>query len=263
VFVHETGAYAEGALAIEPVSACFPCAAGAVCHHLSCRQDFSPADIAAVVQFALGEGPQPTPARARILRATRVESGRLEYRPIWNPGNGDDEALRQAFGRMWEITLPGVSCDAIAVGTPERDVAGTAKADERAAALEVLHQLAGRAADLARRIPRAEGTRQTEWSAEVHSSLESAVRLGQLEPITQPIVGYLRTALESCAARDVKSISAVYCREWSNAARRAGILAELIAPRAEHRRASCGANPASHEPRPTSSHPPATPSTAP
>ncbi len=117
VFVHETGPYAEGSLAIEPTSPCFPCVAGAVCHHLSCREDFTPSDIAAAAQFALGQGTLPRLARARILRATRIASGRLEYRPIWNPGSNDEEAMRQAFGRMWELSLPSVASDPEAVGT--------------------------------------------------------------------------------------------------------------------------------------------------
>jgi ADP-heptose:LPS heptosyltransferase len=230
VFVHETGPYAEGSLAIEPASGCFPCVAGAVCHHLSCREDFTPLDIAAVVQFALGTGPRPRPARARILRAARTVSGRLEYRPIWNPGTNDHDALRQAFGRMWDLTLPMPSCDPETAGADEREPLDERHAEARCAALSELTTLATRAATIARQIPVVVPAHQSQLSAELHRALEHAIRLGQLEPATQPIVGYLRTALESCTARDVADVARVYGREWSAAGHRAAILSELISP---------------------------------
>ena len=43
VYVHETGPYGVGHLAVEPTISCFPCAPGSVCSHLSCRDDFTPA----------------------------------------------------------------------------------------------------------------------------------------------------------------------------------------------------------------------------
>ena len=229
VFVHETGPYAEGALAIEPTSGCFPCVAGAVCHHLSCREDFTPSDIASVVQFALGAAPLPRLARARLLRATRIASGRLEYRPLWNPGSNDSEAMRQAFGRMWERTLPSASCDPDAVGVEERQLPEPALAPARRAALSELGVLAARATRVSQQIPVTDPTQQARLSEALHGSLEHAIRLGQIEPATQPIVGYLRTALESCTARDVADVSRIYANEWAGAARRAALLAELIA----------------------------------
>jgi ADP-heptose:LPS heptosyltransferase len=228
VFVHETGPYAAGSLAIEPASACFPCVAGAVCHHLSCREDFTPPDIAAVVLFALGSGPLPQLARARVLRATRIESGRLEYRPIWNPGSNDEEAMRQAYGRMWELSLPSVPCDPEVVGTGLRAVLDPSRAEVTHRALTELRGLAERATQAARQIPTATPALQARGSENLHRLLQEAIRLGQLEPVTQPIVGYLRTALESCLARDVASVARIYSREWSAAGRRAEILVELI-----------------------------------
>ena len=85
VYMHETGPYGTGHLAVEPTIACFPCAPGSVCSHLSCRDDFAPHEIAAIVGYALGHGPLPRPARARVLEARTTQSGRLEYVPLWLP----------------------------------------------------------------------------------------------------------------------------------------------------------------------------------
>ena len=78
VFAHETGPYGEGHLVIEPQMSCFPCAGGSECHHLACRDAFTPEDIAALVRHALGRGPVPRPTGARILEGGFGESGRLE-----------------------------------------------------------------------------------------------------------------------------------------------------------------------------------------
>jgi ADP-heptose:LPS heptosyltransferase len=228
VFVHETGAYLEGAIAVEPVSACFPCAAGAVCHHLACREDFTPDDIAALACFAVGEGPLPRPARARVLRATRVRSGRLEYRPLWDPAPADAELLRQAFGEMWDRTLPSASPDVSASGTAIRGVLNGDVRATHVSSLASFVRLADRAASIASTIPGAGPAGLYEASVQLQESLERAVLLGQLGVAVQPIVGYLRTAIESCAEREVAKVAEVYGEEWAAAARRARLLADLL-----------------------------------
>jgi len=95
--------------------------------------------------------------------------------------------------------------------------------------LSELGAIASRATRAAQQILVTDPTQQFRLSEALHHSLEHAIRLGQIEPVTQPIVGYLRTALESCTARDVASVSRTYANEWADAARRAALLTELIA----------------------------------
>lgn len=105
VFAHETGPYGEGHLVIEPLMSCFPCASGSECHHLACRDAFTPEDIAALVRHALGRGPVPQPPGARILEGRFRETGRLEYRPIWTPTAELQDLIRPLTAEMWEPTL--------------------------------------------------------------------------------------------------------------------------------------------------------------
>ena len=105
VFAHETGPYGEGHLVIEPQMSCFPCAGGSECHHLACREAFDPEDVAMLVRHALGRGPIPRPAGARILEGRFRASGRLEYRPLWTPTDDLQDLVRPLTAEIWESTL--------------------------------------------------------------------------------------------------------------------------------------------------------------
>ena len=110
VFAHETGPYGEGHFVIEPVIDCFPCAAGAQCRHLDCRDLIVPRDVAALVCHALGAGPLPRPSSARILCGRFTRTGRLEYRRVWSPVPAPREVIRQAAADVWETTLGIGAC---------------------------------------------------------------------------------------------------------------------------------------------------------
>jgi len=219
VFVHETGPYGVGHVAVEPASACFPCAAGSVCHHLSCREDFTPADIAAVVRFALGEGPCPMPARARVLQASRTITGRLEFRPLWEPSADVSGGLRTAFARMWEATLPvpAPACDVVADAD---DLTLQVSVD----GLERLMALAESAAHEVGRLQKASPARQAASAAALDGLLGKATTLASFDPVVHPIVAFLRTEIESCASHDVGELVTTYRSAWRAAAERAGWL---------------------------------------
>jgi hypothetical protein len=232
VFVHETGPYGVGHVAVEPASACFPCAAGSVCHHLSCREDFTPADIAAVAVFALGEGPCPQPARARVLRGERTATGRLEFRPIWEPSTDVSGGLRPAFARMWEATLP-VPTPGIAAGPVFEDAA--VAIDASVDGLERLIALADRAASEIARVQKAPLERQAVIASALDGLLAKATTLASIDPVTHPIVAFLRTDIESCASREVGELVTAYRNAWHAAAHRASWLSSALRPeRSQH-----------------------------
>lgn len=227
VFVHETGPYGDGHIAVEPVSACFPCLPGAACSHLSCRDDLTPDDIAAIVRFALGDGPMPTPRRARLLQAGRTASGRLQYVPIWSPSATHDEMLRRASAEMWERALgvPGhVAADMIA---PRDDLDASAFRAARRALARVAGS-ARAAAEAAAQIRHASAATQADLSTRIDSHLQAMEIEGQLEPACQPIVAYLKVATESIAERDVDVVAPAYERELTAAAERAMLLIQLL-----------------------------------
>ena len=210
VFVHETGPYGAGHIAVEPVSGCFPCAAGSICHHMSCRDDLRPEDIAGIARFALGEGLRPQPARVRILQAARTETGRIEYQPVWDPTGGAESLLRRALSRVWEGSAgvgPSVSYDTDG--------------------LESLAALAARAATLAVKIARGRGPAGA-LSAELESSLRRALTLGETDVAVKALVSYLRTEVESCTLRDVEGVARAYASAWQATADRAVRLMELV-----------------------------------
>jgi ADP-heptose:LPS heptosyltransferase len=243
VFVHETGPYGEGHFVIEPEMACFPCTAGSVCHHISCRESFTPADIAALVAHALGEGPLPRPAGARISTGTFTSSGRIAYRTLWTPGSNRTEAIRHASAEMWEETMPVprlVGCAAsLQAGAHARLKPGSTSAGRAAltvlsdfsaehAALQRLASHATGAAALARRIPRAPNAERETLSQRINETLQAIRLLGHTDPICQPIAAYLLVRLEGVLACDVGAVAQAYVSECSDASRRAGRLSELL-----------------------------------
>ena len=233
VFVHETGPYAVGSLAVEPASACFPCAAGAVCRHLSCREDLTPCDIAGLALYALEGGPLPRPARARVLQAARAGSGRLEFRALWDPSRAQAEQVRHAFARMWERSL------GVAAPLPEAIGTDVPVATPGNAAVEALQALEGRAREAhaaARGLGRASVTRLAELGRALEARLEHELTMAAVEPVITPLVAYLRTALESLTDRSVASLAAAYAREWAATAERARWLREDLSGRSRVRR---------------------------
>jgi len=226
VFVHETGPYAVGSLAVEPSMSCFPCAAGATCHHLTCRDDFTPDDIASLVMFAIEGGELPRPSRAKVLQATRALSGRLEFRPLWDPSGGGQERLRQAYGRMWDGSLGHVAPAPPALGA-DADLA--ADEEPRFVALEQFAARADRAAALSARVALAPQREAGNLADEIGEALQREMLTATLEPAVRPLVGYLRTALDALTDRSVAGVSRGYHREWRNAAARARLLAQTLA----------------------------------
>jgi len=226
VFVHETGPYAVGSLAVEPSMSCFPCAAGATCHHLTCREDFTPDDIAALVMFAIEGGALPRPSRAKVLQATRAMSGRLEFRPLWDPSGGGQERLRQAFGLMWDQSLGHVPADPRAVG-----VDATLGADQEpgVATLERFAARADHASALSVRIASAPAKDAGRLATELNDALQRELLAATLEPLVRPLVGYLRTALDALTDRSVVGLSRRYQHEWRDTASRARLLARTLA----------------------------------
>ncbi|HEX7085431.1 MAG TPA: glycosyltransferase family 9 protein [Vicinamibacterales bacterium] len=228
VFVHETGPYAAGSVAVEPTAACFPCAAGASCHQLTCRDDLNEAEIAGLARFALGDGPLVRPARARVLVAERTATGRIEYRPVWEPAGRRQSIERRALARMWETTMPvpgvpapdGLALEELALD--DRDLIG---------ALERFAVRADRAAAIARRIDGANRAAETH-ATELGRAFEVAHTAATVTPILLPVVAYLRTRLESAAGHDVRSLAHFYREEWAMAARRARLLARIFSGRA-------------------------------
>jgi ADP-heptose:LPS heptosyltransferase len=229
VFVHETGPYAVGSLAVEPIVACFPCAAGAVCHHLSCRDDFTPHDIASLVMYALEGGALPRPARAKVLQSATSASGRLEFRPIWDPSGGTGERLRQAFGRLWDRSLGHVAPVGKGAGS---DATLEFDAEPHREVLLECAARARKAAALAAAIRTAGPDEAAALSSRLAKALEQEQLEATLYPVLRPLAGYLRTRLESVTDRKVSAVAAAYQREWHDTAERARALAAILSTRA-------------------------------
>jgi ADP-heptose:LPS heptosyltransferase len=225
VFVHETGPYGDGHVAVEPISGCFPCAAGSICHHMSCREDLTPQDVADIARFALGDAPCPEPPRVRILQASRTATGRIEYQPVWDPTGSAESFLRRALARVWESSLnrgPDSDCSRRAelqFGHSEGDAYDTD-------GLEALTTLATRATALAEKIERGRGPTGS-LSAELESSLKRALTLGETDVAVKALVSFLRTEIESCTLRDVSGVARVYASAWKATADRARHLTQL------------------------------------
>lgn len=244
VFAHETGPYGEGHLVIEPQMPCFPCAGGSECHHLACRDAFTPEDIAALVRHAFGRGPVPRPAGARILEGGFGESGRLEYRPIWAPTAELQDLVRPLTAKIWEPTLLPPSCSH-PVGLDTMSLGGRAggQYEERSvghdlppAVVEATHaalvRVAGRArraAKLTRTLPRIDPSRRDGCLMKIGRELDALRVEAELDPACRSIVAYLRVRLDSTADTDIAQLSHVYVEECEGAADRAQSLAEGLA----------------------------------
>jgi ADP-heptose:LPS heptosyltransferase len=227
VFVHETGPYGEGHFVIEPSVECYPCTLGSDCHHMSCHGYPAPADVAALAVHAVGAGPLPSPARARIMTGTFCAGGHIEYRTIWPPVESPAELRRQAARRVWEYTLqaPGVSPDAV---HPARSRASAVSTAADQTALRALALVARDASSLAASIPTRRASEHTALLAQVATKLRLLQFAGQTEVACQPIVAYLTIRLGAIAETAVEEVSRIYAEECAAAAERAELLAARL-----------------------------------
>ena len=245
VFAHETGPYGEGHFVIEPVMDCFPCAAGAHCRHLECRDQIVPRDVAALVCHVLGAGPMPRPGGARILSGRFTRTGRLEYRPVWSPVPAPREVVRQAAADVWETTLgvgmyptPPLSravSEGEAVpppraqgGTGDGGAVGPGAFEPARASLLTLATRADAAAELARQLGLAAPDEHEALTAAVSRQVDAIRVLGEVEPSCQPFAAYLKVRLDSVVDRDVGRLAMYYGQECALTARRARRLADAL-----------------------------------
>jgi hypothetical protein len=156
-----------------------------------------------------------------VLQAARTATGRLEFRPIWEPSTDMSGGLRPAFARMWEATLP-VPAPAGIVREGAEDEAVTI--DAPIEGLERLIALADRAAHEIGRVQKAPIERQAVAAAALDGLLGKAATLASIDPVVHPIVAFLRTEIESCASRDVGELVTVYRNAWRAAGQRAAWL---------------------------------------
>jgi len=228
VYVHETGPYGTGHLAVEPTIACFPCAPGSVCSHLSCRDDFAPHEIAAIIGYALGHGPLPRPERARVLEARTTQSGRLEYVPLWLPSTTAADRVRHAAARVWEQTLDERWTRAV----PETDLSIRRDLDHALAtivdALQTLSARAEHGRSLAAGLGAASARQQTRRSEGIQKCLAEIGRIGQRVPECQTIAAFLAIAVQSITEPSLDVIAVRYRTEFGDAALRARMLAGIL-----------------------------------
>ena len=247
VFAHETGPYGEGHLVIEPQMPCFPCTGGSECHHLACREAFTPEDIAALVRHALGRGPVPRPVGARVLEGRFRVSGRLEYRPIWTPSTDLQDLVRPLSAEIWEPTLfPPARPHSVGPEMATRGVGAGPKPEERSrvhdvpsavvdatcSALVRVARRARRAAELTRKLPGADPSARDACLMTIARELDALRLEADLDPACRSIVAYLRVRLESTANTNLPQLSRVYVEECEQAAVRAQLLAERLEVRA-------------------------------
>jgi ADP-heptose:LPS heptosyltransferase len=227
VFVHETGPYGEGHFVIEPAIECYPCTLGSDCHHMSCHGYPAPADVAALAVHALGAGPLPSPARARIMTGAFGAGGHIEYRTIWPAVESPAELRRQAARRVWEYTLqaPGVPTDVV---PPSVARVGVSTSGDQTA-LRALALVARDAAGLAASIPERDPSEHTALLAQVATKLRLLQFAGQTEVACQPIVAYLTLRLGGIAETAVEDVARIYANECAAAAERAELLAARLA----------------------------------
>ena len=243
VFAHETGPYGEGHLVIEPQMLCFPCAGGSECHHFACREAFEPDDIATLVRHALGRGPIPRPAGARILEGRFHTSGRLEYKPLWSPTGDVQDLVRPLTAEIWEPTLfpPArthpVGSEIVMSGVgagpqPEEhsllsELPAEAIDSTRSALIRVARR--GRhAAELTRHLPGIDPDGRDTCLMEIGRELDALRLEAELDPACRSIVAYLRVRLDSTADTNLPQLSRVYVEECEQAAARAQLLAERL-----------------------------------
>lgn len=228
VYVHETGPYGSGHLAVEPTIACFPCAPGSVCSHLACRDDFVPNEIAAIVGYALGHGPLPRPAKARVLEARTTATGRLEYVPVWLPSTTAADRVRRAAARMWELSLDERWARSESAASPSSGRGLDPTLTAIVEALQALAAEADRGRSLAAGLALASARQQTSRSEGIQECLAEIGRLGQRFPECQTIAAYLEIAIQSITAQSVDIVAARYRAEFGDAALRARTLGALL-----------------------------------
>ncbi len=232
VYVHETAPYGEGHFVLEPCLECFPCAAGAQCHHFACRDQLTPLDVSALISHAEGRGPMPRPAAARIMRGRFTASGRITYTTLWSPVSDFDEIVREASARMWESSLGsgrGSQCEASAIDTepfewPVEHLPGS----EVTASL---HRLAAQSLATARLAVRLSTERERQGSdlgERVSRELNALELMSQLEPLCRPLVAFLRTRLECIEETQLRDVARRYASECRATAVRARGLARLL-----------------------------------
>lgn len=240
VFAHETGPYGEGHLVIEPQMSCFPCAGGSECHHLACREAFDPEDVAMLVRHALGRGPIPRPAGARILEGMFRASGRLEYRPLWTPTDDLQDLVRPLTAEIWESTLfPPTRTHPVGHGLVTSGVGAGRQPEERSLLDELPAEMidstrsalvrvacrARRAAELTRKLPGLDPSGRDTCLMKIGRELDALRLEAELDPACQSIVAYLRVRLDSMADTNIPQLSRVYVEECEQAAARAQLLA--------------------------------------
>jgi hypothetical protein len=238
VYVHETGPYGAGHLAVEPSIACFPCAPGSVCSHLSCRDDFTPHDIAAIVGYALGHGPLPRPRGARVLEARATASGRIEYVPVWLPSTTAADRVRRASAHVWERTLDERWTRTATEVTVPAGVELDPSTVAVVASLQMLSVQAERGRSLASGLATAAARQQTSRSDGIRECLAEIDRIGRRFPECQTIAAYLQIATESITERSLEIVASRYRTEFGDAALRARMLAGLLASDEDSRNAA-------------------------
>lgn len=233
VFVHETGPYGEGHLVVQPDIDCFPCAAGATCHHMACHDRLRPDDVAAVIRYALNEGPPPRLTGARLLAPRRAASGCLEYWPVAPSRVTTVDLIRFHWGRVWEATLPTPAPVASAAGVeqgvpPLSSVMSLDEAEETRRTLGMIAAKCTTAAGLVRRLPSAAPRQQARLAAEAHQHLEELRRLGETARFCYPVVGFLIQEIESSTAKDLSSLAREQAGAYAATAHRARLLADRL-----------------------------------
>ena len=105
VYVHETGPYGTGHLAVEPTIACFPvrpdrsaaiCRAATISHPTRLRPSSA---------TRWDTGRCHALKERECSRRAPQQSGRLEYVPLWLPSTTAADRVRHAAARVWEQTL--------------------------------------------------------------------------------------------------------------------------------------------------------------
>lgn len=230
-FVHETGPYGEGHLWVEPLDACFPCAAETTCHHFACRRAYSPDDVAGVVGFALGRTPAPRFGGAQILTGAYGADGEVRYVPIGDQARSPRERLRRALSIVWRESLgvpgrrPGESPGETA------DVAATdGEPAVEAVPLRALAAAAREASHVAARLSRAHGGAVAEAGEACDRALDRVWRLGTATDAGALLVAHLRVVVDALVGLPLSGLARRYAEACQATAARAERLADLLDP---------------------------------
>lgn len=230
-FVHETGPYGEGHLWVEPLDACFPCAAETTCHHLACRRAYTPDDVAGVVGFALGHAPAPRLGGAQILTGAYGADGEVRYVPIDDRAGSPRERLRRALSVAWRESLgipgrrhgesPGQAAE-VAVGD------GTLAAE--AVPLRALAAAAREASQAAARLSRAHGAAVAEAGQACERALDRVWQLGAATDASALLVAHLRVVVDALVGLPLAGLARRYAEACQATAARAERVADLLDP---------------------------------